>query len=111
MLPLLACLVCPACLSLYAKMFAAFGVGVALSERTHGFILAFALLGSLAASAWRASKSRSLRGLAVTVVGSIAVIAGHVAEAHWLEWLGVIALLASGLAERRAARLARTQAA
>jgi hypothetical protein len=110
-LPALACLVCPACLSLYAKVLSAFGVGVVLSERTHGRILAVAVTLSLATSLWRATRLRRWTSFAITIVGAMLVVAGHMRESHPVEWIGVLLLLASGLAERKPLRaLARRTA-
>ena len=54
---MLACAICPACLSLYAKVFATLGVGFALTETHHALLLAIAVGVSLLFSA-----ARSLRG-------------------------------------------------
>ena len=101
MLPALACLVCPACLSLYAKVLAAFGVGLVISEQTHGKLLAVAVALSLATSLWRARKTGRWASFAVTLAGSSAVVIGHASERHAVEWAGVAILLASGVVDRR----------
>ena len=43
LLPALACAVCPACLSTYAKIFSTAGTGFGLSDDAHGLILAIAV--------------------------------------------------------------------
>ncbi len=103
-LPALACLVCPACLSLYAKVLSALGVGVVLSERTHGRILAVAVTLSLATSLWRATRLRRWTSFSITTLGALLVVAGHLRESHPVEWIGVLLLLASGFAERKPLR-------
>jgi hypothetical protein len=96
--------VCPACLSLYAKLLAAVGVGVVISERQHAALLAFAVVTSLATSAYRAVRTGRRWPLAVTSTGAMLVAVGHLTDRHPLEWLGVLCMLASGLLERRRSR-------
>jgi hypothetical protein len=103
-LPALACLVCPACLSLYAKVLAAVGVGVVISERQHDALLGFAVVTSLATSAYRAVRTGRRWPLALTSAGAALVTVGHLAALHPLEWLGVLCMLASGLFERQRRR-------
>jgi hypothetical protein len=100
--PVLACAVCPACLSTYAKVFAATGVGFALTEGQHHLFLALALGSSLAFSAHRSWRTRRATSLVIALVGAALVFAGHSAtEVPWLGWVGVAVLLVGGLAERR----------
>jgi hypothetical protein len=103
-LPALACLVCPACLSLYAKVLAAIGVGVVISERQHDALLAFAVVTSLLTSAYRTVRTGRRWPLAVTSTGAALVTLGHLTDRHPLEWIGVLCMLASGLLERRRSR-------
>lgn len=98
-LPLLACAVCPACLSAYAKVFSAFGVGLLLSERQHAIIMAVAVSSSIVVSAWRSMRSGRRWPLVVSLSGSVLVVAGHLVEVGAVEWLGVIVLLVGGLVE------------
>lgn len=110
-LPVLACAVCPACLSAYAKVLSAFGVGLFLSERQHAVILSVAVACSLVVSGARSVKSRRWWPLSTSLAGSVLVVAGHVGEWPGLEWAGVVTLLVGGLAEmplvRRVLRLGR----
>lgn len=97
----LACAVCPACLSTYAKVLSALGVGATLSEGQHHALLGFAVGTSLLVSAWRSWASGRLWPAAVAVVGCSLVTAGHFGgDLGWVEWLGVLTLLGGGLGER-----------
>jgi hypothetical protein len=115
LLPILACALCPACVTTYAKVFAVLGVGFGLSETQHVALLVVALAGSLGVSAWRTVRTGRRWPLSVAVVGATAVVIGHaVPSAHLLEWVGVAILLAGGLTEhfrlRRQVRLAAVTA-
>lgn len=98
-LPLLACAVCPACLSAYAKVFSAFGVGLLLTETQHAVIMAIAVSSSILVSAWRSVRSGRRWPLAVSLSGSVLVVSGHLIEVSAVEWLGVVVLLVGGLVE------------
>lgn len=101
LLPLLACAVCPACLATYAKLLSLLGVSVGLTEYQHSLILAFAIALSVAVSAWRSVRARRVWPVVFAVAGSSLVVAGHVlGELHALEWMGVLVLLVSGVAEQ-----------
>ncbi len=108
LLPVLACAVCPTCVATYAKLFSLAGVGLQLSERQHTLLLAVALAASIGASAFRAWRARRAWPLAVALVGAALLLAGHqLGEAAWLEWAGVLTLLAGGLVEHFRLRRAR----
>lgn len=101
LLPALACAVCPACVTMYAKLLSLVGVGFGLSEFQHELLLAVAVTVSLAVSGWRTLRSGRVWPLAVALLGTALVLAGHLEEElHALEWLGVLTLLAGGLAEQ-----------
>jgi hypothetical protein len=87
--------------SLYAKALAAFGVGLVISERTHGWLLAAAVALSLATSVWSARRTGRWASFAGTLAGAAAVVLGHALAVRWLEWAGVALLVLSGLRERR----------
>lgn len=113
LLPVLACAVCPACLSTYAKLFSIAGVGFGLSELHHDILLGVAVATSVLVSAWRSYRTRRAWPVAVALAGSSMVLGGHLlGELAWLEWAGVLTLLAGGLTEhfrlRRLRRLAAT---
>lgn len=110
LLPVLACAVCPACLSTYAKLLSVAGVGFGMSELHHDILLAFAIAASVLVSAWRSYRTRRAWPVAVALTGSALVLCGHLhGEVGWLEWAGVLTLLAGGLTEHL--RLRRTAAA
>lgn len=100
MLPVLACAVCPACLTTYAKLFSVLGVGVGLSEWHHQVLLAVAIGASLGLSAWRTWRTRRAWPISVAIVGVGLVLVGHLGDdLHTLEWVGVLVLLVGGLTE------------
>jgi hypothetical protein len=108
-LPLLACAICPACLTTYAKLFSVLGVGFGLSEFHHLVLLVMAISTSIGLSAWRSWRTRRLWPLAIALTGSALVVTGHAAgDLHVVEWAGVLVLLAGGLTEHF--RLRRMQA-
>lgn len=103
--PVLACAVCPACVTTYAKVFSLMGLGFALTETQHVALLTFAVLISLGLSGRRTWIERRAWPIVVSVLGCALLVLGHVlGEVHWLEWSGVAVLLVGGLAERQLAR-------
>lgn len=108
-LPVLACAVCPACLSTYAKLFSVLGVGFGLSEFHHHVLLVVAISASIGLSAWRSWRTRRAWPIGIALTGSALVATGHFAgDLHAIEWTGVLLLLAGGLTEHF--RLRRQQA-
>jgi hypothetical protein len=100
LLPVLACAVCPACLTTYAKLFSIVGVGFGLSELHHLLLLVFAIGASIGLSAWRSWRTRRIWPIAMALSGSALVVTGHVFEGlHAVEWSGVLVLLLGGLSE------------
>lgn len=109
LLPVLACALCPTCLTLYAKLLSVLGVGVGLSEIHHLLLLVVAISASIAVSAWRSWHTRRLWPIAVALTGSALLAAGHLArDLHVVEWAGVLVLLLGGVTEHF--RLRRMQA-
>ncbi|WP_426752633.1 MerC domain-containing protein [Myxococcus sp. Y35] len=105
LVPLLACAVCPACLSTYAQVLSFVGVGLSLTESVHQVMLAVAVTVSLAVSGWRFRRLRRLGPLLATAAGCALLVLGHALEENpVLTWGGVAVLLAGGLWERRAWR-------
>lgn len=108
-LPVLACAVCPACLTTYAKLFSVLGVGLGLSEFHHLVLLVIAISASIGVSAWRSWRTRRVWPIAIALTGSALVATGHFARGlHVVEWAGVLLLLVGGLTEHF--RLRRMQA-
>jgi hypothetical protein len=109
LLPVLACAICPACLTTYAKLFSVLGIGVGLSEFHHLVLLVIAIGASISVSAWRSWRTRRGWPIGVALVGSALVATGHFAgDLQGVEWAGVIVLLVGGLTEHF--RLRRMQA-
>lgn len=99
-LPVLACAVCPACLTTYAKLFSVLGVGLGLSELHHLVLLVIAISTSIGVSAWRSWRTRRAWPIAIALTGSALVATGHLAgDLHVVEWAGVLVLLVGGLTE------------
>jgi hypothetical protein len=101
LLPVLACAICPACLTMYAKLFSVLGISIGLSEFHHALLLTLAVTISVGVSAWRSWKSRRLWPLGVASLGSALVLFGHLSgDLHFLELAGVACLFVGGLAEQ-----------
>jgi hypothetical protein len=99
LLPVLACAVCPACLSAYAKVLSAVGVGLVLTETQHAVIMTVAVASSVGVSGWRSWRARRAWPFLVSLTGAALVVAGHLVEVGAVEWAGVLVLLVGGLAE------------
>lgn len=100
LLPVLACAVCPACLTTYAKVFSVLGVGASLSDAQHTALLIVAVGASVGLSGLRTWRSRRVWPVATAGVGAGLVLSGHLAPSlHVLEWVGVLVLLVGGLRE------------
>ena len=100
LLPVLACAVCPACVTTYAKVLSLVGLGFGLTETQHLILLVLALSASLSISAWRSWRSRRWWPITMAVLGSTLVAIGHIqGDLHALEWMGVVVLLLGGLGE------------
>jgi hypothetical protein len=111
-LPILACLVCPACMSTYAKLLAMFGVGFGITEAQHDVLLALAIATSIAVSAWRSWRSGRAWPITVALVGSALLVLGHVhAPLHLLEYAGLVVILVGGVGEQLRLRVAGRGAA
>jgi hypothetical protein len=109
--PILACAVCPACLSTYAKVLSAFGVGVFLTEGQHHVLLAVAVGTSLLVALVRYGKTRVRGPLVLTIGGCLTLVAAHaVHELSFAVWVGLFMMLAGGLWEHRLVRRLRGQA-
>jgi hypothetical protein len=109
LLPILACSICPACLTTYAKVLSVFGVGIGLDSRVHDALMVVAISASILLSGWRTFRSRRVWPLAVAVTGATLIVAGHLdANLHTLEWMGVAFLLVGGLVEHFRLRINRT---
>lgn len=112
LLPVLACAICPACLTTYAKLFSVLGVGFGLSDFHHLVLLAVAITSSIGLSAWRSWRSRRAWPITVALTGSLLVAIGHFAgDLHFVEWAGVLVLLAGGLSEHFRLRRLRAKLA
>jgi hypothetical protein len=101
LLPILACAICPACLSMYAKLLSLAGVGFGLSEAQHHLLLAVAVTASVLISAWRTWRTGRAWPVATAALGAGLILVAHLAgDLHVAEWAGVLVLLAGGLVEQ-----------
>jgi hypothetical protein len=99
--PLLACALCPACLSLYAKLAGVVGAGLAISEAAHAALLATAMLVSVLVSAYRYRLTRRGWPVSLSLVGITLMTLAHIlGEPTSLELLGMGALAASAVVDR-----------
>lgn len=105
LVPILTCLVCPACLSAYAKVASFIGLGFSISENMHLGVLLVAVLVSISVSIWRSLQLQSVWPAAVSFVGCLALVLSHFMDENpFLMGMGVVILLGGGLWERQAFR-------
>jgi hypothetical protein len=107
-IPILACALCPVCLSAYATILSAFGVGFALSEGQHAILLFMAVAAALLAGGWRARMTRRFGPLGLTAVGcALLIFADVLHENRALSLCGIALLVSSMIWDRRAAKQPR----
>ena len=116
--PILACALCPVCLSAYATILSALGVGVgvALSARQHALLVSAAVVLALGAALWRARVTQRYHTLALTGLGCALLLVGEYAgDNRLLIGLGMALLVGSMIVDRtleyRAKAAARRAAA
>lgn len=106
--PILACALCPLCLSAYATVLSAFGVGFALTEAEHKVLLLVAAAAAVLAAGWRTRVTGRYGPLGVTVLGCALLVLGDVMnENKALSMGGIVLLVAAMIWDRRAAKRAR----
>lgn len=76
-MPALACLVCPACLTTYAKALGTVGLGVVMSEAQHVAFLVIAVLVALGSSVHSLRLTRHLGPFVATAAGCTVLVAEH----------------------------------
>jgi hypothetical protein len=100
-LPILACAICPGCIATYAKVLSALGVGFALTESQHLWLLAICVLVSIAIGFREVRTTRRPEPLVLTLLGCVVLVGVHrfAEDTSWarLTWLGVAFLLAGAL--------------
>jgi hypothetical protein len=103
LVPILACALCPACVTMYSSLLATFGLGLAMSETQHHALLAVAVVIALGFSAWRATRTGRWRFVALTALGCALLGGAHaIEELPALSWAGIVVLLFAGWRDRRA---------
>lgn len=109
-LPILACAVCPGCVATYAKVLSVLGVGVALSETQHLWLLLACVVPSIGFALYEARTSRRYAPAILTCTGSAVLVLVHLFAEQVglgrLSWVGV-ALLLAGAGWGSRARLER----
>jgi len=98
--PLLACALCPACLTVWSTLLSAVGVQAGLAgmgEEAHGVVLGVAVLVAMGVAAWRAISTRDVRPALLPAAGCGMLVAAHALDVESLEWAGVAALLGAAL--------------
>jgi hypothetical protein len=79
LLALLPTATCPACLPAYGALLSSFGLGVLVDERVMAPLVAAFLVLGLASVAWTTRRHGRWGPLVVTLLGSLAVVAGRLA--------------------------------
>lgn len=110
LLPILACALCPVCISTYAAVLSALGVTLAFTEGQHAFLLGIAVVAALGVALWKAQRSRRYVALGLTAAGcGFLVLSQLFNDNKALGLVGIAALIGSLVYERvqarRAARL------
>jgi hypothetical protein len=100
LVPILACAVCPVCLTTYAKVFSVVGVGAGLTPNAHLAILFCAIGISLAVSGFRSYRARRGWPIVTALLGCTSLAVGHLADIQVLEWTGMLVLVGGGLVEQ-----------
>ena len=77
LLPLVPSATCPLCLSAYAGVFSAFGLGFLLTEQVLAPVIVVFLIAGLASVAWSTRTHRRAAPLVAMLAGSVAVVAGR----------------------------------
>ena len=95
-LPILKCAVCPACLGIFASLFAGARIGFVQLERWHGILLLSALVADAIILGASARHHRRRGPLWLCAFGGLLAASGHyVVES--LEYAGFALLLAAGI--------------
>lgn len=105
-LPILACAVCPTCLGVWAQVFSAVGVGVAITETQHHLLLGAAIVVTLGVSVVRFVRTQLRGPFALTIIGCAFLTVSHLLaeESHLLSWLSIAVILGASLWQRRLER-------
>jgi len=102
-LPILACAVCPTCLGAWAQALSALGVGFVVTEAQHLVLLAVAVAVTLVVSVRRYVRSHRRGPLALSIAGSVGLVASHLlGEIEALAWASIVVLVAASIWQHRA---------
>jgi len=89
---------CPACLTAYAGVLSAVGLGFLLNERVLAPLIVLFLAVGIASVAWSTRSHRNPGPLVATILGSAVVMMGRVVgHVHTLLYAGVMILIAASL--------------
>jgi hypothetical protein len=104
-LPVLACAVCPTCLGAWAQALSALGVGFVVTEAQHHVLLVVAVAVTLVVSVHRYVRSRRKGPLALSLAGSVGLVASHLfGEIEALAWASIVVLVAASIWQHRSLR-------
>ncbi|MBX3226969.1 MAG: hypothetical protein KIT84_40975 [Labilithrix sp.] len=100
-MPILACALCPGCIATYAKVLSALGIGVALSETQHLWLLLGCIAFSLGFGVRELRVTRRYGPLLLTTSGCAVFLVVHAfgedVGLAGLSWLGVALLVAGAV--------------
>lgn len=97
--PVVACLFCPACMSLWVPMVASSGFAVAATESQHGILLAISVTIAMASAVWRLVRRSDRGAFALTALGCALLVSAHVVEVPMLEVAGMLVLIGLAVTE------------
>jgi hypothetical protein len=111
LLPMIACALCPACISAWAPLLATAGLGLAMTESQHTALLIGTIALSLAVAVWRALRTRAWVPVLLTGTGGASMLAGHALDDNAvLAAVGVLCFLSAAalgvLSPRNASKVA-----
>ena len=100
--PLFVCAFCPACLTLWAPLFASLGVGFALPEAVHPAAMGVAAVVALAPAMRRAHQARFWKPVWFVCCGAVLFLVSHAIEGgRVIELGGALCLVLGNVLERR----------
>jgi len=101
LLPVLACALCPACLAAWTPLLAGLGLGLALTEAQHTWLLLVAIALAVVSAGLRARSSRMWTPLVLALLGGTVLLASHDTPGGGaLSALGALCFIAAAISGR-----------
>ena len=97
--PVVACLFCPACMSLWVPMVASSGFAVAATETQHGLLLAVSVTLAMSSATWRLARRADRAAFGLTALGCALLVSAHVIEVPMIEVAGMLVLVGLAASE------------